>query len=388
MKPLKITITIRFLSLAILLFVVSYTYGQPPRPKPTPNDTLQSVRVLTNGKVMFSIYAPKASKVTIDGDFLSLSGSVFGRQKEMSKADNGVWTFTSEVLPADAYTYSFIVDDVKTLDPRNTLLKESENSHDNYFVMEGESSEYCQNLNVPHGKLEELWFHSSVTDKMTRFHVYTPPGYEKVTKELPVLILQHGGGDNDASWATIGRANFIMDNLYAKKAAEPMVIVMPMGHPGEDFYAGLGVKEDPYYTQLFDEIIPLVHDKYQVKKDRYSTAFAGLSMGGLQALNVALFTPEKFGYVLPLSTGFFEQQRKDLVNNYEEVLKNPEINKFKLFWIAMGGKSDIAYENGEAVKKIFDKYEIKYQTNTYDAGHTFITWRHNLLEFAPLLFQD
>jgi len=110
-------------------------------------------------------------------------------------------------------------------------------------------------------------------------------------------------------------------------------------------------------------------------------------MGGLQALNVALFAPEKFGYVLPLSTGYFEQQRKMLEEKYQQQLKNPAINQFKLFWIAMGGEKDIAYQNGVAVNAILDKYGIHYQKANYDAGHTFITWRHNLAEFAPLLFR-
>ena len=36
--------------------------------KPTPNDTLQSVRVLDNGNVVYSIYAPKAHIVSLAGD--------------------------------------------------------------------------------------------------------------------------------------------------------------------------------------------------------------------------------------------------------------------------------------------------------------------------------
>ena len=53
----------------------------------------------------------------------------------------------------------------------------------------------------------------------------------------------------------------------------------------------------------------------------------------------------------------------------------------------MGGEKDIAYQNGLNVNALFDRYGIKYQTNTYPAGHTFITWRHNLYEFAPMLFK-
>ncbi len=370
----------------ITWFWVVVLSAQPPRPATTPNDSLNSVEVLPDNKVVFSIYAPNAKKVMISGDFsFFLPGN--SRQMEMTKDNRGVWSFTSETLPADAYSYVFDADGVRTLDPLNTLVKESENSLSNYFVMNGDAAEYCHNKNVPHGSVEQVWYHSKTTDKMTRFHVYTPPGFENFDEKLPILVLQHGGGDNDASWSTIGRANFIMDNLYAENKAKPMIVVMPMGHPTDGFFGGLGIDDDPYYKQLFEEILPLASKKFNAREDRFGRAFAGLSMGGLQALNIALFAPEQFGYVLPLSTGYFEPQRKELVEKYSDALKNPEINTLKLFWIAMGGKRDIAYTNGLEVNKIFDQYGIKYVTNTYDAGHSFMTWRHNLLEFAPLLFK-
>lgn len=110
-------------------------------------------------------------------------------------------------------------------------------------------------------------------------------------------------------------------------------------------------------------------------------------LGGLQALNIALFHPEKFGYVLPLSTGYFPPQLKELEAKYSQQLRNPAINKLRLFWISMGGEQDIAYQNGQNTLALLDKYGIKYETNDYPAGHTFLTWRHDLLTFAPLLFR-
>ncbi|MCF8335555.1 MAG: hypothetical protein K9H65_03025 [Bacteroidales bacterium] len=53
-----------------------------------------------------------------------------------------------------------------------------------------------------------------------------------------------------------------------------------------------------------------------------------------------------------------------------------------------GGEKDIAYKNGHNALEVFDKYDIEYQTATYPAGYTYITWRHNLMVFAPLLFQQ
>ena len=366
----------------VLLFTSSFAHAQPSRPAPTPNDTLHSVRILPGNEVVLSIYAPKASEVTVMGDFLSEF-----KPLALTKANNGVWSVQFNPLTPDVYTYDFTVDGVKTFDPKNPQYKESENGLSNIFEMPGKEVEYCAVKNVPHGKVEKVWFPSSVLNNTGRMHVYTPTGYEQMKTKLPVLYLQHGGGDNDAAWTTVGKANFILDNLLAEGKIKPMVVVMPMGHPSPGFNMEPGTDVDPYYKQLFNDIIPYIESHYKVSDKREDRAFAGLSMGGIQALNVALFHPEKFSYVLPLSTGYFPPQLKTLEEKYNSALKNPEINNLKLFWIAMGGEKDIAYANGKNVLALFDKYGIKYKTFDYPAGHTFITWRHNLYEFAPLLFR-
>src|SRR5215831_14833438 len=61
------------LLLAAWLAVVPPVQAQPPRPtRPrTPNDTLKSPEVAPDHKVTFRIYAPKASEVTIGGDWIA-----------------------------------------------------------------------------------------------------------------------------------------------------------------------------------------------------------------------------------------------------------------------------------------------------------------------------
>ena len=73
--------------------------------QPTPNDTLQSVRQLTNGDVLLSIYAPQAKTVGITGDIMS-----WDWQPRVVKNENGVWTITVSDVKAGAYRYAFVVD--------------------------------------------------------------------------------------------------------------------------------------------------------------------------------------------------------------------------------------------------------------------------------------
>ena len=355
--------------------------AQFPGYKPTPGDTLKSIRISADKKVTFSIYAPKASEVTVSGDFQQTYGAL-----KLQKDQIGIWSVTVGPVAPDLYTYDFSVDGMKVIDPKNIQLKEGAGGYSNLLEVQGKEADYLAVKNVPHGKLEKVWFNAGTLGKTSRVHVYTPPGYENMKGRLPVLYLQHGGGDNDASWATAGRANFILDNLLVEGKVKPMIVVMPFGNPGGGFFSGAGVDADPYYNYFFKDLVPYIESHYNAGTTRESRAYAGLSMGGLQALNMGIFYPEKFAYVLPLSTGFFPEILKSMEEKYASNLKNPEINKLKLFWIAMGGEKDIAYQNGENTKALFDKFGIKYQTNSYPAGHTFITWRHNLDEFAPLLF--
>src|SRR5437667_67853 len=65
-----------------------------------------------------------------------------------------------------------------------------------------------------------------------RFHVYTPPGYEKKPGvRYPVLYLMHGLYENDEAWTGFGRGHHMLDNLIAQGKARPMVVVMPDGNP-------------------------------------------------------------------------------------------------------------------------------------------------------------
>ena len=59
----------------------------------------------------------------------------------------------------------------------------------------------------------------------------------------------------------------------------------------------------------------------------------------------------------------------------------------KQFWIAMGGKEDIAYNNCQQMLKRFDEAGVKYKYSEYPGGHTWPVWRNNLYKFSQLLFR-
>src|SRR5262249_60698095 len=160
----------RIAVLAALLAIASTAVAQRQQRQPTPNDTLKSPEVSDDHKVTFRIYAPKASEVTVGGDF--------GAPAKLTKDDKGIWSVTVGPLTPDYYSYSFTVDGVRTLDPKNPTIKQGIASLDNMMSVPGKESEFQENQKVPHGDIRQVWYASSTLKDQRRMHVYTPPGYD------------------------------------------------------------------------------------------------------------------------------------------------------------------------------------------------------------------
>src|SRR5262249_23728998 len=145
---------------------------------------------------------------------------------------------------------------------------------------------------VPHGAVAKVTYYSKTLKRFRRMHVYTPPGYEKGEGKYPVFYLLHGAMDCDASWSTVGRAGFILDNLIGAGKARPMIVVMPAGHTGPFTFGGGGGRSferqmDDFGEDFTNDVKPHIQKNYRVREGRENRAIAGLSMGGAQTLNIA-----------------------------------------------------------------------------------------------------
>ena len=126
-------------AVSVLLLVAAFiprAPGQTPRRESTPNDTLVSPEVLADKRVSFRIYAPKASEVTLRGDWMGQPGPV-----QLVKDERGVWSVTTEPLRPDFYSYNFTVDGVWVTDPKNPMIKPGIATNDSIFFVPGEDAD-------------------------------------------------------------------------------------------------------------------------------------------------------------------------------------------------------------------------------------------------------
>lgn len=355
-----------------------------------PNNAVISPEVLPDHRVTFRIYAPKAGEVSITGDWIAQGRGSGGK---LEKDDKGVWSITVGPIEPDLYAYSFNVDGVKTIDPKNALIKPGISSVNSMVEVPGEEAAFESAQPVPHGEVRIAWYQSTALGTLRSMRVYTPPGYESGTARYPVLYLLHGSGDEDSGWSTIGRANFILDNLLAAKKAAPMIVVMPNGSMPRPVNAPTGPGNlsalERFTDELLKNVMPYVEKHYRVADGRENRAIAGLSMGGGQTLAVAPANLDRFAYIGVFSAGLFQQSTEEYVKTNAGFFQNPEKTNqmVKLFWIGVGAKDTLVSASSQKLVEALKAHGIKHEFHESEGAHTWINWRHYLNDYAQLLFR-
>ncbi len=238
---------------------------------------------------------------------------------------------------------------------------------------------------VEHGKLETVEYDSKTVEAKRKMVIYTPPGYSK-DKKYPVFYLLHGAGDDETGWRQKGAAAVILDNLYADKKIEPMIVVMPNGFarkPGvkvEKGFKGFAQRISAFEDDLLKDIIPYVESHYPVRADAAHRAIAGLSMGGGQALRIGLKHTDCFAWIGGFSSALFGKQGS-LVPD-EAARKN-----LRLLWVSCGDK-DKLLKGSEAFHNTLDEQKVPHIWYVEPGGHTWPVWRNDLYLFAQQLFRD
>lgn len=377
-----------FAALLAIFLLTTFAPAQPKGPK-AKTPVVVSPEVKADRSVVFRVYAPKAESVGL------MAGDIPNnfQPRALKKGDNDVWELTLGPIDAGTYRYLFNVDGVNTADPRNQAVSESNGNV--WSVVHVPGAEFMDRTGVPHGAVARVYYHSSALDRDRRMHVYTPPGYETSTDKYPVLYLLHGASDSDNSWTSVGRANFILDNLIAARKAKPMLVVMPAGHTGPfSFTAPTPKSKDggPAGNARFEDdfakdIRPYIEKHYRVEADRAHRAIAGLSMGGAQTLNLLATHPSDFGYAGVFSSAVIFGKSADWETQHQAALDDKEAKQgLKLLWFATG-KDDRLMPRTKETVDLLKKHGFAPEFQETEGGHTWINWRHYLNEFAPRLFQ-
>ena len=375
------------------------------KPATTNQDNKQYPMVNSQRMVRAQIMAPKATFVGLDID---------GKIYEMTKDENGLWTGTSAPQDEGFHYYQLNIDGASVPDPGSKYFYGASRWGSGIDVPAADEEFYTVK-NVPQGSVNEVYYWSTVTEKMRHGYIYLPAEYySNPTKKFPVLYLQHGMGENETGWSAQGKTGIIMDNLIAAGKAVPFIIFMDNGldvrrpgdpAPGQGGFGGPrpqgqrpgapgqnGQRRggfggfggfNAFQEVLIKDIIPMVEKNYRVIADAQHRGMAGLSMGGMQTHTITLANPTTFAYVGMFSGGSF---------NVDEVKENHDFQKTnKVLFMSAGGRETGMAEGDRSVVKAAENLKaMGINAHSYISpatAHEWQTWRRSLYQFAQLIFK-
>ena len=375
----------RALALALPLLLTPTAFAQTQTPD------INSHQANPDHTLTFRYADPVATQVELNYDFAA-------KPIPMTKGADGIWTYTTPPLPPEIYSYNFDVDGRKQFDPNN-LTGITPN-----LVYRGDEAEVPADTPqpwdlqaVPHGTLHEhrytTKFVTGLPANQSRYIVYTPPGYDPRAKTpYPVLYLLHGWSNTADTWTTTLQADLILDNLLAQGKIKPMVVVIPLAYGDMSFINGtigeMWKHKDivDRNTQLFSqallsEIIPQVETTYAIRHDRDGRALAGLSMGGLESLQIGLANTDKFAWI-----GGFSAAVHLIDPPTQFGALTPKSTNLRLLWIACGVDDGLLKANQTLAAYLKSK-DLPVTEIETPGAHVSFVWRDNLVHFTPLLFR-
>ena len=389
---------------------------------------LQSPEFAVDRHVMLRFCAPDATSVRVVGDWNAKRPTGDSLEKDA----RGVWSISIGPMVPDLYTYAFIVDGIKTIDPNNVHSANDALRISSYFIVDGEGTEssWFENKDVPHGEILAVWYSSGSVASPRRALVYTPPHYRIGSDHYPVLYLLHGWGGDENEWLELGRTAQIMDNLLAANRIVPMIVVMPNGHHDRHAIPDIsppssivqlaplpprGYDITPSITKIstsvVHDLVPYIDQNFKTIRKSSSRAVAGLSMGGGQSTFIGLNHPDMFAWVASFSGAIIAwpgammaaqapadtntagppipQYRfnPDAVSTDVPGLNETINGKLRLLYISCGLDDGLITSNKQ-FEDWLTEHKIHFVHKEVPGyAHVWSFWRRSLVDVAPLLFR-
>ena len=366
-----------------------------------------SPRIHRDGGVTFTLKAPEARALEVAG------GDGLGKGPfAMTKGADGTWSVTIPPPVPGFHYYWFLLDGVQINDPASQTYFGYGKETSGIEIPEA-GADYYAIGDVPHGEVREKWYFSKTTGEWRRAFVYTPPDYQtSLTRRYPVLILQHGAGEDETGWTRQGRAQWILDNLIAAGRAEPMIVVMDRGYASRPGTSSLALRGNLTVADLdlafgtfgdviLHDLIPTIDASYRTIPDRDHRAMAGLSMGGMQTLFIALHHLDEFTYIASLSGPIMAgsnpnepvseslHQPFNPSTAYDGAFADPQKfnSRVKLLWFGVGTAESFMPGIGAAVEALQKTGVRLVYFQSPGTAHEWQTWRRSLNDLAPRLFR-
>jgi enterochelin esterase-like enzyme len=211
--------------------------------------------------------------------------------------------------------------------------------------------------------------------------VYLPPCYSE-QKEYPVLYLLHGKPQDENHWLILGVDEVVNRRINAGRLSD-LILVMP--EQPEPLFSLTDGGPGSYEGELLSTLLPFIEANYAASDQPDRRALAGISRGGVWALEIGFSNPEMFAGVGGLSPAL---NVNDARQEYDPLTIAESVSDFSEFIFIASGDVDSAAVDTQRLHTILVQREVSHRYTTVPGGHEGGTWAQLVGEMVDYLTQD
>jgi enterochelin esterase-like enzyme len=236
------------------------------------------------------------------------------------------------------------------------------------------------------GHIEELTYSGYVVEGEIPVRIYLPPCYSRSARRYPSLYVLHGYPMDELHWEMLGVVETAEDG-FVKGIWEPFLIVMPRIPDPLNTHSDGG--PGSYEEELLLGLIPAIEKTYRVLETKNDRAIAGVSRGGVWALEIGFRNADIFNTVAALSPALHVNNPRPAYNPFNLIQNVEELPEY-IFLSAAEDEGGFRTKTEELSSRM-QALGIKHTYLLTDGLHEDTTWiaiMEDLVEFVTASWEE
>jgi enterochelin esterase-like enzyme len=218
------------------------------------------------------------------------------------------------------------------------------------------------------GSIEQKSYPGMISGDLIPVIIYLPPCYDPYLQVYPVLFLLHGKPQDERHWLLLG-----VDEIFEQGLQEGKwpAFVMVMPQQPEPLFSQSDGGPGSLEQELLQGLVPFILDRYAITGDGERWGIAGISRGGVWALEISFQHADQFQAVAALSPALNVNSARA---SFDPMLMLPVATPAPATIFLGAGETDSARAMTQMLAETTDELDLRYQYLEVPGNHESATW--------------
>ncbi len=224
---------------------------------------------------------------------------------------------------------------------------------------------------IPHGRLQDTLFYSSIMGNSRTIRIYLPPDYSTRPDSFPVILFHDG-----LEYLSLASVQNILDFLISQQRIKPVIgVFVPPVNRTEEYAGSL---KNAFSRFIVEEVLVWVDGKFRTRKNAEARATLGASNGGNIALWLGLHYPQVFSKIAGQSSNVEDS----IADGFSD---GPQLNL--RFYLDVGTYDiSLILNRVKNLETILNNRGYNYTCRIYHEGHSWGNWRAHVDNAMEMFF--